>query len=138
MTKRFRSGIAGRAATHDNDHCPVTVHCGRRSTLLFPNIDGANPLLDWRELTRQVAHLFDAPMRDRIQRGRAESLPGAQAEAGMVPWASNRIAHEKALFEGGTIVRADGADRKQFIAAPDKEHRLAERVTEQHGSVRNS
>jgi hypothetical protein len=76
-------------------------------------------------------------MRDRIQRGRAESLTGAQTEAGMMPWASNRIAHEKALFERSTVMRADGTDREQFIAAPYKEHRFAERVTEQHGSVRN-
>ena len=106
-------------------------------TLLFPNIDGANPLFDWRELTRQVAHLFDAPTRNRVQRRRAESLTGAQAEAGMMPRASNRIAHEKPLFERSAVVRADGTDREQLIAAPDKQHRFAVRVPEQHGSVRN-
>jgi hypothetical protein len=55
----------------------------------------------------------------------------------MVPGASNRIAHEKPLFERSTVVRADGTDCEQFIAAPDEEHRLAERVAKQHGSVGN-
>jgi hypothetical protein len=55
----------------------------------------------------------------------------------MVPWASNRIAHEESLIERSTVVRADGTDREQLVATPDKEHRFAERVPEQHGSVRN-
>ena len=54
-----------------------------------------------------------------------------------MPWASNRIAHEKPLFERSAVVRADGADREHLIAAPGKEHRFAARVPEQHGSVGN-
>ena len=55
----------------------------------------------------------------------------------MMPRASNRITHKEPLFERSTIVGADGTDREQLIAAPGKEHRLAVRVAEQHGSVRD-
>ena len=53
----------------------------------------------------------------------------------MVPGASNRIAHEKPLFERSTVVRADGTDREHLIAAPGQEHRLALHMSEQHGSI---
>jgi hypothetical protein len=47
------------------------------------------------------------------------------------------ITDEKSLFERSTVVRADGTNREQLVAAPDKEHQLATRVAKQHGSVRN-
>jgi hypothetical protein len=55
----------------------------------------------------------------------------------MMPLTSNRIAIEKPLFERRAVVRADGADREHLIAAPRKKHRLALRMPEQHGSVRD-
>ena len=48
-----------------------------------------------------------------------------------------RIADEEPLFERSTVVRADGTNREQLVAAPEKEHQLATRVAKQHGSVRN-
>ena len=72
-----------------------------------------------------------------LQAPAPESLAGAQAEAGMVPWASNRIADEEPLFERSTVMRADGTNRGQLVAVPDKEHQFATRVAKQHGSVRN-
>jgi hypothetical protein len=53
----------------------------------------------------------------------------------MMPRAANRIIHEEPLAKWGAVVRADGTNREQLIAAPDKEHRFAARVAEQHGSV---
>jgi hypothetical protein len=49
----------------------------------------------------------------------------------------HRITDEESLFERSTVVRADGTNREQLVAAPDKEHHLATRVGKQHGSVRN-
>ncbi len=54
-----------------------------------------------------------------------------------MPGAANRIVDEQPLAQRGAIVRADGTDREQLVAAPDKEHRFAVRVPEQHGSVGN-
>jgi hypothetical protein len=55
----------------------------------------------------------------------------------MMPWASNRIANEETLFERRAVVRADGPDCEYLIAAPGQEHRLAQRMPEQHGSIRD-
>jgi hypothetical protein len=55
----------------------------------------------------------------------------------MMPRATDGIAHEEARFKLSTVVRADGPDREQLIAAPGKKHRLALRVPEQHGSIRD-
>jgi hypothetical protein len=49
----------------------------------------------------------------------------------------HRITDEESLFERSTVVRADGTNREQLVAAPDKEHHLATRVAKWHGSVRN-
>ncbi len=54
-----------------------------------------------------------------------------------MPRASNCIAHKEPLFERSTVVRAEGTDREHLIAAPGKKHRLAARVAEQRGSVRD-
>jgi hypothetical protein len=76
-------------------------------------------------------------MGNRIQCRRAQHLASAQTEAGMMPRTTNRIADEEPLGKRGAVMCADGADREQFFAAPDKEHRLAVRMPEQHGSVGN-
>jgi hypothetical protein len=55
----------------------------------------------------------------------------------MMPLAPNRIAIEKPLFERRAIVRADGPDRENLIAAPGEKHRLALRMAKQHGSIWN-
>src|SRR6185437_541274 len=109
----------------------------RGSLQLLPNIDGADPLLDRGELARQVAHLFDAPMGNRIQRWRAEGLARAQAETGVMPGASDGIADEEPRFKWSAVVCTDGTDGEQLVAAPDKEHGFASRVPKQHGPFRN-
>jgi hypothetical protein len=52
-------------------------------------------------------------------------------------WCHGHITDEESLFERSTVVRADGTNREQLVAAPDKEHHLATRVAKQHGSIRN-
>src|SRR6185437_7886291 len=115
------------------------------SRQLFPNIhgaprlllnaDGANRRFDGRELTRQIAHffampMFNTPVRNRVQRRRAESLAGAQTETGMMPLTSNRIAIEKPLFERRAVVRADSSDCEHLITAAGQKHRLTLRMSE--------
>jgi hypothetical protein len=53
----------------------------------------------------------------------------------MMPWASDGVADEQALFERSTVVRADCADGEHLVATPDEEHGLALGVPQQHGSV---
>ena len=98
--------------------------CAGFALELFPHIDGAVPLLD-------------APAGDRVQRRRAQGLAGAQAETGMVPRTANRIVDQQPFGERRAIMRADGADREQLVAAPGEQHRFAVRVPEQHGAVGN-
>src|SRR6185437_2205841 len=104
---------------------------------LLPNIEVADLPLDRRQLTRQVAYLFDAPTGDWLQRRRVESLARFQTEARVMPGASNRIVHEKSRFKRGTVVCADGTNREHLIAAPGQQHGLTLRVPEQHRPVRN-
>jgi hypothetical protein len=39
-------------------------------------------------------------------------------------WCHGHITDEESLFERSTVVRADGTNREQLVAAPDKEHQL--------------
>ena len=103
----------------------------------FPERTRLRPAVHRRELARHVAHRFDAPAGNRIQRRRAKGLAGAEAETGMMPRASDGVADEQALFERSTVVRADCADREHLVAAPGEEHGLALGVPEQHGSIRD-
>ena len=99
--ERLRSGIAGRAAPDDNDRSRDAsrrhVRMRRNSLQLLANVHGANPRLGRCELARHIAHLFDAPSGNRVQRRRAEGFARAQAEAGMMPGAANRFANQEPL-----------------------------------------
>jgi len=71
---------------------------------------GSDRRVDGGELARHVAHRFDAPGRNRVQRGSAERLAGAEAETGMMPRAAEGIADNSALLERSAVMRADRAD----------------------------
>src|SRR5205823_1260080 len=68
--------------------------------------------------------------RDRVERGRANRLTCAHAEACMVPGTAPSLAVEHPLGQGPTIVCAGGRDREELAAHPRQEHRLAVRVAQ--------
>src|ERR1022692_1192758 len=53
----------------------------------------------------------------------------------MMPRAANRISHDEALGQRGTIVRAGGANREYLNAAANEENWLTARVPEQHRPI---
>src|ERR1039457_330341 len=53
----------------------------------------------------------------------------------MMPRAANRITHDEALGQRGTIVRAGGANREYLKAASNEENWLTARVPEQHRPI---
>src|SRR3546814_2697647 len=109
------------------------MRMSRAARQLLANIDHAGSRLPSRERTCCVAHLFHAPTRDGIQGRCAKNFAGAPAEAGMMPWATNRIVDEKPIAKGGAIVRAGGADREQLVTESDKKYRLPVCMPEQNG-----
>ena len=64
---------------------------------------------------REFALLLYAPTGNRVQRRRAYSLSGAQAETGVMPRTTNRIIDEEPFVQRGSIVRANVTDSKQLI-----------------------
>src|ERR1039457_6110908 len=52
-----------------------------------------------------------------------------------MPRAANRITHDEALGQRGTIVRAGGANREYLNAASNEENWFTARVPEQHRSI---
>jgi len=48
--------------------------------------------------------LLHTPARDRIERRRCDRLAGAQAEAGMVPWAPHGVRDDQPVGERPAIV----------------------------------
>src|ERR1039457_17491 len=127
-TERFGGGVARRTTTQDNDRSGYAGRCTggllRYAFELFSDIHGAVPLLH-------------APTGDRVQCRWPERLTGAQAETGMMPGTTNRIAHQQPVGERGAIMRAEGTDREQFVPAPREQHRFAVCVPEQHGAFSN-
>ena len=95
---------------------------------------GARQLLPDDE---RVAVALDAPAADRVERGRAEGLPGAQAEAGVVPRAAHGVADDDALGERAVIVRAGRAHGEVLVATPREQHGLVVDVPQHHAAVRN-
>src|SRR5205807_9035440 len=82
-----------------------------------------------------AAPLLDAPAGDRIQRRSAEGGAGTQAETGMMPRATDRVADQKAVGQRGAIMRAEGADREHLASVPRQQHGFPMCVPKQHRAV---
>lgn len=52
-----------------------------------------------------------------------------------MPGTSDGIIDEESFGKRATVMCANGADRKEFVPAPRKDHRRAVRVSEQHGAI---
>lgn len=124
MTDRGRPADEGRG-------------CGSQGSSFSRTNTAPGRRVDRGELSGHVAHHFDAPAGNRVQRWRTQGLAGTQAEAGVVPGTSNRIADQKSLLERSPVMGADRTDREHLIATSGQEHRFAASVPEQHGSVGN-
>ena len=57
-----------------------------------------------------------------IERGRANGLAGAQAEARVMPGTSNRVLDQESFGEWTAVVRARRADGEDLVAASSEEH----------------
>src|SRR3546814_3685171 len=58
----------------------------------------------------------------------------AQVEAGMVPWASDRLFDDKTANKWRAVVRAERTNGEQSAGAPDKQYCFAACMALQHGS----
>ena len=57
--------------------------------------------------------------RHRLERGRAHGGASAEGKRCVVPGAAHLVADDEALAERPAVVRALGADREDFVAAPN-------------------
>src|SRR4029078_5626223 len=73
---------------------------------------------------RHLALNLDLPAVKRIERRRAEHFSGAQAEAGVVERAADRLAAVDAVGERAAIVRAGAAAREQLAVEARQQHGL--------------
>ena len=121
--KHLGRRVARGVAANDDDR-PQPSCTFRRAVRrhLFACEDGATPP-------------FDPPTGNRVESRRAERLAGAQAEAGVMPRAPDRIVNEQALLKGAIVMGADGTDGKHLFAASRKQRRFTIDVSEQHGPV---
>jgi hypothetical protein len=65
---------------------------------------------------QSVADNLDTPTGNRVQRGRAQSLAGAKAKAGMVHRTAHGFAHNQAFDERRMVMRAKSAYGEQRAA----------------------
>ncbi len=79
--------------------------------------------------------LFDRPAVDRTKRRGVQCLTSAQAEAGVMPRAANRIADHQAFGQRPVIVTAFGADREDFAALPRQQHLFLADMADKHGAI---
>src|SRR3546814_19404836 len=66
-----------------------------------------------------------AVRQNHLSCGRAEYSARAQVEAGMVPWASDRLFDDKTAHKWRAVVRAERTKGEQSAGAPDKPDRAA-------------
>ena len=71
--------------------------------------------LDLARHDHRVAAALHRPARHGTQCRRAERLSGAQAEARVMPWTANGLAHDQPLAERTAVVRARGADCEDLV-----------------------
>ena len=78
--------------------------------------------------------LLDLPTRDRVECRSPQRLTGAQAEAGVVPWAADRIRHEHPLGQRTMVMAALGADREHRPTAACQQHRFPRDLAQDHAA----
>src|SRR5688572_23958856 len=126
--KHVGGGQAGAAASDDDDGRGRACHArGARARGVHRQL-----LSD----VRLVANPLDTPAGNRIEGRRAERLTGSQAEAGMVPRASHRVADDQAFDEWAVIVSAGRADGEEAITLAHQDRLLLADASEDLAAVR--
>src|SRR3546814_13304466 len=74
-----------------------------------------------------------AVRQNHLSCGRAEYSARAQVEAGMVPWASDRLFDDKTANKWRAVVRAERTNGEQSAGAPDKQDGFDDCMALQHG-----
>ena len=82
-----------------------------------------------------VAGAFHAPARDGVEGGCAQRLAGFEAETGVVPGASNGVAHDDALSERTVVVRAMRTHGEESIAGASQENLILADAPDDHAPV---
>ena len=121
--QHVRRGEAGGAAADDDD--------GRRRA----RGSGCRRSRQSLAHERDVAHLLDAPARNRIERRCAQRLARPQAEAGVVPRTAHRVTRDHAVGERPVVVRAMRAHGKQRIAAAHEQSFIVAHSPRDHRRV---
>jgi hypothetical protein len=73
---------------------------------------------------------LNTPTCERIERWRAEWFAGAQAEARVMPGASNAILDEQTFREWTAVVRTRCTDREDLVASSREKHGFSAGVAE--------
>ena len=81
--------------------------------------------------------LFHPPAGDIVQRRRPERGTGLQAEAGVVPGTTYRVAHDQTLGQRTAVVGADRADGEPLRLLSDQQHGLVAHVARQYRAFGN-
>src|SRR2546426_2505179 len=117
MTKVLRGAVSRRAGAHDPDR-PWSVPTWRPA----PHAARASPFAGDKRGAVAPRHRVT---RDRVQRRCSQSLPGAETEAGVVPWTADGVVDDETVGERAPIVAARRADGEDVLAAPHEDDLLA-------------
>jgi hypothetical protein len=83
----------------------------------------------------RVADSFYAPARDRVERGRAQRFPSAQAETGVMQGTSQGVSNHQTLRKHSVIMSAVCANREKLVTAARQDEVFAIYLPEGHRSV---
>src|SRR5665213_3219546 len=97
------------SAAADHDPLRLPANTGLRRLPLVPHKDPPIALLD-------------RPAGKRVESWRAQSLPGAQVEAGVVPRTAHCVVDHEAIDQRTVIVLAMSADRKHLGSTTYQQH----------------
>src|SRR5579872_994093 len=125
--QHFSRSVARRAASHDDDVLWRRPGTGRLLLLRLR----LGLLLAYEEL---AAACFNLPACDRVKRRRAKRLTGAKTETGVMPRATDGVAHRDTFGERSAIMCTDSTYSEVCIASPNYQDRLAVGVPLQHGA----
>ena len=101
-----------------------------------PNVGPRLPLDPFPRIGNAVADL-DAPAGQGIARRRPKDFAAAQAEAGMMPRATDGLTDHQPFGKRPSVMGTFGADGENLVAAPSEEHRSITDVAAQHRAVGN-
>jgi hypothetical protein len=80
-------------------------------------------------------YTFGVPARNRSERRGVQRLPGAQAEAGVVPRAAHRVADHQPFRQRTVVVRARRAGCEELVPATREQDRVIADVAGEHRTV---